>query len=216
MALTELSRDVRVPRRNVGSSHAADPVAHGDLIPGGIGGARSDGRFGIILDPAMTAAASERAHAAIRAARPGIGDHLPTGLLPAGVHDASMGQFELRFGRGERRGELLRETSGLIEAMHAVGVRDVVVGGSFVSTKPAPGDVDLLWFGADDIRPEVADAVSDWNARGGRGVHVFKADFVVTDARRYPVAVPGETFLEFFQHTRTGARAGAVLLRLAR
>ena len=67
------------------------------------------------------------------------------GKLPAGVHPADWQEFGQRFGQTPPRERLLE---GLLLAMRLLvlaGCRAVYVDGSFVTTKPEPGDFDACW-----------------------------------------------------------------------
>lgn len=70
------------------------------------------------------------------------------GVLPPGVHACSLDEIQQRFGsfqgtdcRVQLYGALLRYTE---EARRTGLVRALVIDGSFVTSKPDPGDVDLL------------------------------------------------------------------------
>jgi len=67
------------------------------------------------------------------------------GELPPGVHEATFAEFEDRLGFSNRRRELLGRLCGVVLALEQAGVLRVYVGGSFVTTKEAPGDIDACW-----------------------------------------------------------------------
>lgn len=70
------------------------------------------------------------------------------GLLPSGVHDCSLEELAARFGRfqeTDRRPNLLQRLRELVGAFQRSGLFEaVLVDGSFVTSQPAPNDVDLI------------------------------------------------------------------------
>lgn len=70
------------------------------------------------------------------------------GLLPEGIHDMDLGEVRDLFGKfqsTDRRPMLFDKLKTFIEAAREVGfVRFVIVDGSFVTSKPDPGDIDLI------------------------------------------------------------------------
>lgn len=70
------------------------------------------------------------------------------GLLPAGVHDCTLEELRVLFGRfqgSDARSRLFARLTELMgELMRSELVAAVVVDGSFVTAKAAPNDIDLL------------------------------------------------------------------------
>lgn len=134
------------------------------------------------------------------------------GLLPQGVHPATLEEVLERFGGNERRDQLL---TGLIEALRllrAAGCRRVYINGSFVTSKERPNDIDVCWD-IEGVDPDALDPVF-FDFDDGRAAQ--KARF---GAEFFPAQVPegltGRTFLEFFQIDRqTGEPKGIIELRL--
>ncbi|MCW2956340.1 MAG: hypothetical protein JWO69_1209 [Thermoleophilia bacterium] len=78
---------------------------------------------------------------------PGIPPVDAHGALPPGLHQASWGEFLTRFGSGsDRRVALAAELGAGLAYLNRVGIDDVAIGGSFVTTKVEPGDVDLIYL----------------------------------------------------------------------
>jgi hypothetical protein len=73
------------------------------------------------------------------------------GNLPPGIHSSSMAELVARFGIGsEERGAEISELVQFIKAAKTAGVRRLLVNGSFVTAKPSPNDVDVVFLpGAD-------------------------------------------------------------------
>ena len=70
------------------------------------------------------------------------------GLLPAGIHEATLDELRQRFGafhESDQRPKLIARLMDLARAMQASGLFDeLLIDGSFVTTKPAPNDIDIL------------------------------------------------------------------------
>ncbi len=134
------------------------------------------------------------------------------GLLPEGVHPATLEEVLERFGGNERREQLL---TGLIEALRllrAAGCRRVYVNGSFVTSKERPNDIDACWdidgVDADALDPVFFDFDDGRAAQKAR----FGAEFFPA---RLPEGLTGRAFMDFFQVDRqTGEPKGIIELRL--
>jgi len=134
------------------------------------------------------------------------------GLLPRGMHPATLEEVLERFGGNERRNQLL---TGLIEALrllHAAGCRCVYIDGSFVTAKELPNDIDVCW----DIEGVDADALDPvfFDFSDGRAAQKarFGAEFFPAQV---PEGVTGRAFLDFFQvDKQTGEPKGIIKLEL--
>lgn len=134
------------------------------------------------------------------------------GLLPQGVHPATLEEVRERFGGNERREQLL---TGLVEALRllrAAGCRRVYIDGSFVTAKERPNDIDFCWD-IEGVEPDALDPVF-FDFADGRAAQKarFGAEFFPAQV---PEGITGRTFLEFFQVDRqTGEPKGIIELRL--
>lgn len=76
---------------------------------------------------------------------PNLNEH---GLLPLGIHDCSVEEMGTRFGSfqsTDRRPRLYRQLRAFLEEVRSTNlVTAVIVNGSFVTSKPDPGDIDLI------------------------------------------------------------------------
>lgn len=134
------------------------------------------------------------------------------GLLPGGIHSATLSQIRERFGGNERRDRLL---TGLIEALRllrAAGCGRIYINGSFVTAKELPNDIDVCWDIA-GVDPDALDPVF-FDFEDGRAAQ--KARF---GAEFFPAQVPegltGRAFLDFFQvDKQTGEPKGIIKLEL--
>lgn len=107
------------------------------------------------------------------------------GLLPAGVHDASMAEVVERFGRfqrTDRRVVLQAKLEEFVTEARATGlVASLILDGSFATGKPEPGDIDLivvLHEGVDvsaDFRPDQYNVVSARRVKARYPFDVFHA-----------------------------------------
>lgn len=141
-----------------------------------------------------------------------IPDFTARGLLPKGVHPATLEEIRERFGDNEKREQLL---TGLVEALRllrAAGCRRVYINGSFVTSKEQPNDIDACW----DINGVDADALDPVFFEFDNGRAAQKARF---GAEFFPAQVPegitGRAFLDFFQvDKQTGEPKGIIEIEL--
>ncbi len=134
------------------------------------------------------------------------------GLLPAGIHTAEWPEFVQRFGTTERRRRLLGGLAAALTALQDAGCELAYIDGSFVTTKPVPGDFDACW-GVQGVTPDLLDPIFlDFsNGRAAQktrfGGELFPAEL--------PEGLSGRTFLSFFQADRdSGAAKGVIALHL--
>jgi hypothetical protein len=66
-------------------------------------------------------------------------------VLPAGVHEVSLGEFAGRFVYNERRKSLYDGLLLGINNLFNAGCKELYIDGSYVTAKPEPGDFDLCW-----------------------------------------------------------------------
>ena len=72
---------------------------------------------------------------------------IKAGLLPVGIHDATMSEIEQAFGLvNDTRIELFQNLKTFCEELAVFGplIKQIFVDGSFVTSKPVPGDIDLV------------------------------------------------------------------------
>jgi len=72
----------------------------------------------------------------------------PSGLLPAGLHDCTFEEVETRFGSfqgSDRRPQLWANFKVFFQEAKASGlVETLLLDGSFVTSEPAPNDIDIV------------------------------------------------------------------------
>jgi hypothetical protein len=133
------------------------------------------------------------------------------GNLPPGIHAATWDEFVARFGTTPRRLTLLSGLKLALDELLAAGCRQAYVDGSFVTSKPDPGDFDACWesAGVDVDRLDPVLLTFDPGRRVQKakyGGELFQANM--------PADLARTTFLEFFQRTRDGRPKGIVVLDL--
>ena len=139
------------------------------------------------------------------------------GILPPGIHDASLEDIKARFGlfqETDRRPRLCERLEQLVAQLRPLGfVRHLIVNGSFVTSKPDPEDIDLILAIVPEIlhRPEWAPA--EYNALSSRRLRKqYQFDVLVA-----PVDGPAYSeYLEFFSQIKGSpdGRKGLVRLQL--
>lgn len=106
------------------------------------------------------------------------------GLLPYGLHECTADEVRGVFGAfnaSDRRPRLWRDLERYLTEVQAAGVgKYLVVDGSFVTSKPDPGDVDVLLILRDDLDLGHPVPPFEYNARSRRYVkREFGLDFYV-------------------------------------
>lgn len=136
------------------------------------------------------------------------------GLLPPGVHLATIDEFEQRFvffGVSDRRFRLFDRLRELHDQARMSGIiRRFLVVGSFITSKPEPNDFDCILvldssITGHDLTPMEYNMV--WGERARR---IFGGDV-------FPVLEGSpkmDRFVEFFQSSRYGVRVGMVEIEL--
>ena len=132
----------------------------------------------------------------------------PDGYLPVGLHRALEAEVVDRFGReSERRRALMARVATWLSLARTVQARRFLLNGSFVTTKPAPRDVDCACLLPLDFEEQ-------YNAGTGAAVSLY--DMLVT---RQPEEIFGvftlpqwQEWVDFFSQTREadGRRKGVV------
>lgn len=135
----------------------------------------------------------------------------PTGRLPPGVHPTTWLAFVERFGTSAQRREQLTKLEGALRLLRDAGGQRVFVGGSFVTAKSEPNDVDVAWdmgsVDAEALDPIFFDFEDERAAQKRRfGAEFFPAQLVE--------GLTGRSFLRFFQSTRDDEPVGIVVVDL--
>lgn len=137
--------------------------------------------------------------------------HEPSGLLPPGEHEATWPEFVQRFGITPQRRLQLEGLLRALQALRAAGCRRVWIDGSFVTTKPHPGDWDGCWDPAGVVVARLDPVLTDF--RDGRRAQkaTFRGElFDAEDAAdRF-----GTPYRDFFQGRPHGPVKGVVVIDL--
>lgn len=123
------------------------------------------------------------------------------GNLPPGIHIATWPEIQARFGWNGRRQTLLAGLGRAIHDLRHAGCSTFYLNGSFVTSKPEPGDFDACWtldgVDLDMIEPTLLEFDAGRAAQKARyGGELFPADWDATGN--------STSFLEFFQAIRGG------------
>lgn len=133
------------------------------------------------------------------------------GRLPEGVHEATWDEFAARFGGTDRRVTLLAGLLDALQLLREAGCLVVLIGGSFVTAKPEPGDVDVAWSIV-GVNPFALDPIfSDFSQDRAAQKRRFGAEFFPAEIREGDT---GRPFGWFFQYTKSDERVGIVLVEL--
>lgn len=136
-----------------------------------------------------------------------------TGYLPGGqVHAATIDEIRERFGGTYRRRELLANFEDVVRLLRELGVTEIMIGGSFVTSKQRPGDIDVIY-----VPPAGADP-GTWGSLAPNRRHELKSRSRV-DLWKYPSPQPvsgnpfrTQTIESFFSRDRDGIERGLVRL----
>lgn len=133
-----------------------------------------------------------------------------SGNLPAGVHDATWNELVAVFGAGRRRERLLH---GLLRALYALklaGCRRAYVDGSFVTSKPEPGDFDVCWEAAGVVARRLDPVLLDFSDGRAAQKAKYGGELFISTSVASP---PNTTFIDFFQIDKaTGRPKGVVAI----
>ena len=131
-----------------------------------------------------------------------------SGLLPPGIHEASLKEVETVFGSGnQHRRQLFARFARGIENLFAAGANWVAIDGSFTTNEPYPNDVDGVWEPGEALDMDILDPVffmgsdSEMKKRYGLDLYIDVLE-----------SATGEPFLSYFQTTRDGDKKGLLVL----
>jgi hypothetical protein len=68
-----------------------------------------------------------------------------SGNLPPGIHQSTWEEITERYGKTERRRDLLKGLGNAISMLRDMGCKRIFLDGSFISNKVNPGDYDVVW-----------------------------------------------------------------------
>jgi hypothetical protein len=137
------------------------------------------------------------------------------GFLPPGEYCLSWPEFQEAFGTTAHRKELLTRFSGAVDELRKANVKELHVGGSFVTTKPAPLDIDAGWMtygmNTKKLRAQNSPLFHD----GAEQKRRFGGELFRNDIGLDPHGTDAVPIKEFFKHSRQPNReVGVVILDL--
>lgn len=139
----------------------------------------------------------------------------PYGVLPPGVHDASLAEIEDRFATNAHRRVLFDGIVAVTEALRVAGCRQMFLDGSYVTSKEQPEDFDGCW----DPRGVAATALDpvllDFNDGRAAQKAKFGGEMFIAN---WPATSAGDVaFFDFFQTDKhTGEAKGIIAIPLDR
>lgn len=134
------------------------------------------------------------------------------GLLPLGLHVASLSEIRDTLGFTSQRKQLIKGLEEYIHVWDRSGFLDYcIIDGSFATSKPDPRDIDLI------LVPR-RDALHSSAFRALAMSHSYDRDFTKVEFGCEGFFVTGsddlDGWLEFFRHDRQGNVRGLLQLRL--
>lgn len=137
------------------------------------------------------------------------------GKLPYGVHTLTWGEFVKRFAYNSERKHLLRGLVRAIFLLRRAGCRTIYIGGSYVTTKQRPVDIDCVWEsrGMDWERvKKVAPVFLKAKTGHEEQMEQFCGEFFPSQCGEKSTGLP---WLDFFQKERAkGRRRGVVRIEI--
>jgi hypothetical protein len=136
------------------------------------------------------------------------------GLLPPGIHWATMNEILQRFGTNAHRLQLLAGFQIAVLALAAAGCTALFLDGSFVTDKEFPEDYDVCWNAVGVIAALLDPVFLDFDNQ--RAAQKLKYGGEFFPAHVVAAVLPAfSTFLDFFQIDKdTGNAKGIVGLTL--
>ena len=134
----------------------------------------------------------------------------PGGNLPPAVHRATWRELHDRFGTTRWRRRLLVGLRAALENLQRAACLTAYVDGSFVSSKPEPGDFDACWEEAGVDLDRLDPVLLTFDAGRAAQKAKYGGEFFPASAG---AGLGAGVFLDFFQTDKeTGARKGIVAL----
>lgn len=133
----------------------------------------------------------------------------PAQVLPLGLHFVSLREFRDAFAFNAARAWLFEGFKAACHDLRTAGCARIFVGGSYVTSKPDPGDYDACWDPA-GVSPSLDPILYDDNLRIERRER-YRGDLLIGGCAPGP---SGEFFRFLSKDKITGAERGMVGIRL--
>jgi hypothetical protein len=139
------------------------------------------------------------------------------GNLPPGIHLIEWEEFDEQFNYNFTRQRLINGLELAMTQLKAAGCKKIYINGSFVSSKPKPGDFDTCWEdNGVDINEFKLLALTLYNFALQRAEQKIKYKGEIFPAN-YPANESATPYIDFFQFdTRTNNRKGIIAIDLVR
>ena len=133
----------------------------------------------------------------------------PPGFSATGGSETTLAEIDERLGFNHHRRRLVQGLRRAIRNLKAAGVQRVWVDGSFVTSKPKPGDVDGCWDPTGVDPAQLDPVLLDFDNSGA----AMKARYGVDFFPNVVEGASGKVFYRFFQYDRNQHRRGILLLK---
>jgi len=137
----------------------------------------------------------------------------PEGLLPPGIYIATLPEIRATFAGNQPRLQIFAGLGRAASALQLAGCRRLWVDGSFVTSKPVPGDWDGCWDPAGVDPQQLDPQFIDFSPQGRARIKVkYMADLFPSS---WIEASKSRSFLDYFQVDKTtGLPKGVIQLNL--
>lgn len=126
-----------------------------------------------------------------------------SGRLPPGKHEATVPDFIDKFCSNNERKRYLGAFLALVQFATNAGAQDLLIGGSFVSSKPEPNDLDcVVVLERDSQIPEERKSIK---------LEGLTVDVFYCSAEQKEILA---SFVKLFSHSKDGSEAGFVIVHL--
>ena len=133
------------------------------------------------------------------------------GVLPTGIHDATMQEVEEKFATNPDRRLLFGGFRRATRILRSAGCRVVYLDGSFITEKPLPGDFDACWDSVGVDWKMLDPVLLDFSNTRRAQKEKYLGEFFPASG----LAAKKSFFLDFFQIDKfTGKAKGIIRIRL--
>jgi hypothetical protein len=130
---------------------------------------------------------------------------VPFGVLPPGIHWASLDETKARFAQTPHRAWLFEGVLAVAIALRHAKCERMYLDGSFVSEKLHPNDFDGCWDATNVVAGLLDPVLLDFNNGRALQKQKYRGEMFIASGLNAGI----ETFLEFFQREKlTGASKG--------
>lgn len=137
----------------------------------------------------------------------------PYGVLPPGVHFATLPEIEDRFARNPHRAMLFQGIVRVADALRKAGCRTMYLDGSYVTDKEEPEDFDGCWDPKGMTLTSLDPVLLDFSSGRSSQKREYGGEMFVSIFR--PVEDGDANFLDYFQLDKhTQAPKGIIAIHL--